>query len=172
MKPRILPKFPSLTEQQDEWQGDRQPALSLGHRYALCSTVAPIQTRSSSSPAINNKSKSIPCKGLKRTPSEVKLDEEEAMADFRDYVLFSRIVERVSDTKFKDVQLRQENTMSLAHLINTRNNATGKPQPQQQASYKATSTASYSFQYPPTNHNLDDLIDRMEQEEAMFELDM
>jgi len=60
---------------------------------------------------------------MKRTPSEMQLCEDQEMADFRDYVMFSRIVDGISKQQHqtKDYWLRRENDMCLAHIIGTRN---------------------------------------------------
>lgn len=52
------------------------------------------EQRSGPPPTTNNvlKSQSIPISGAHRTASEVQLCEDEALADYRDYVVFSRIV--------------------------------------------------------------------------------
>lgn len=73
--------------------------------------------KSRSIPIHNNKS------GMKRTPSEVKLREDQELADYRDYVMFRRIVDRLSkqQEEIKDHRLRMENDMCLAHVIGIRN---------------------------------------------------
>jgi hypothetical protein len=60
---------------------------------------------------------------MKRTPSELKLREDEELADFRDYVMFRRIVDRISrqQEQIHDLRLRRENDMCLAHVIGIRN---------------------------------------------------
>lgn len=74
----------------------------------------------------NMKSSSIPISisTMRRTPSELQLNNDEQVADFRDYVMFSRIVERLSKQRneTKDYRLRLINDNCLAHIIETRNN--------------------------------------------------
>ena len=71
------------------------------------------------------KSRSIPIQksGIKRTPSELKLREDQELADYRDYVMFRRIVDRLSkqQQEIQDHRLRKENDMCLAHVIGIRN---------------------------------------------------
>ncbi|EEC46668.1 predicted protein [Phaeodactylum tricornutum CCAP 1055/1] len=60
---------------------------------------------------------------MTRTPSELQLCEEEEHADFRDYVMFTRIVDGIArqQEKLKDHRAKRENDRSLAHVIGTRN---------------------------------------------------
>ena len=80
------------------------------------------------------KSQSIPMSGAHRTASEIQLCEDEALADYRDYVVFSRIVKHHRERQqrySKDVQLQQphshhpywqqESDKCLAHVLKTRN---------------------------------------------------
>jgi hypothetical protein len=58
-------------------------------------------------------SKSIPiAKSLKRTASELQLTEDEAMADFRDYCMYTRIVNGIS--------YRDDSTEALNSIVRTR----------------------------------------------------
>ena len=81
------------------------------------------------------KSQSIPISGAHRTASEVQLCEDEALADYRDYVVFSRIVNhhRQRQQQYsKNLQLQehqqqshhpywqQESDKCLAHVLKTR----------------------------------------------------
>ena len=71
------------------------------------------------------KSRSIPiCKAaLKRTASELKLTEDEATADFQDYVFFSRLLTGIARQQQESVSDKfiQESDECLAHIIGTRN---------------------------------------------------
>jgi hypothetical protein len=70
------------------------------------------------------RSKSIPItRRLKRTVSEIQLDEEEALADFRDYAMFTRIVEGISKAQqqTRDCRWRHANDVSLQHVFKARN---------------------------------------------------
>jgi hypothetical protein len=72
------------------------------------------------------KSQSIPIQsGIRRTSSELQLCEEQEMAEFRDYVMFSRIVDGIYKTQqeTKDYKLKRENDLCLAHIIGTRNDS-------------------------------------------------
>jgi len=103
----------------------------VGHRLALNSSFAGVdhidrysneEDLQGCSPLV--KSHSIPIRNrMKRTPSELQLKEDEELADFRDYCMFSRIVDRMSRAQ-KDMlnrNLRYENDQCLAHVIGTRN---------------------------------------------------
>jgi hypothetical protein len=74
------------------------------------------------------RSRSIPINGggMRRTASELQLSQEEEVADFRDYIMYSRIVAGICRTQegTNDFQLKQENNMCLAHVIGTRNDST------------------------------------------------
>lgn len=67
-------------------------------------------------------SKSVPIQGLKRSPSELRLDEDEEHADYRDFVMFARIVDGMirSQEQTTNESLRGENDRCLAHVIGTR----------------------------------------------------
>lgn len=67
------------------------------------------------------KSQSIPISGMHRTASEVQLCEDEALADYRDYVVYSRIVNGISRQQETNHFFRQENNKCLAHIVSTRN---------------------------------------------------
>jgi hypothetical protein len=72
------------------------------------------------------KSQSIPIQsGIRRTSSELQLCEEQDLADFRDYVMFTRIVDGICKTQqeTKDFKLKQENDVCLAHIIGARNDS-------------------------------------------------
>jgi hypothetical protein len=69
------------------------------------------------------RSRSIPIhKGSSKIKDvDLKLREEEALADLRDYVMFRRIVDRIAHQNIQDSRLRRENDMCLAHVIGIRN---------------------------------------------------
>jgi hypothetical protein len=70
------------------------------------------------------RTKSIPIASkISRTSSEVQVEEEEAMADYRDYAMFSRIVDGIHRTQqqTRDYRWRQANDLSLKHVVNARN---------------------------------------------------
>lgn len=60
---------------------------------------------------------------MKRTPSELKLREDEEVADLRDYLMFCRIVDGITrkQQETRDLRFRKVNDMCLAHIIGTRN---------------------------------------------------
>lgn len=61
---------------------------------------------------------------------ERKLREEEeaaAQADLRDYIMFRRIVDRISRQDIQNSRLRRENDMCLAHVIGIRNSTDDEP---------------------------------------------
>ena len=71
-------------------------------------------------------SQSIPiCKAaLRRTASELKLSEDEATADFQDYVFFSRLLTGIAKQQQQESvsdKFLQESDECLAHIIGTRN---------------------------------------------------
>ena len=74
--------------------------------------------------ANKSKSASIPIspKSIRRTASENQLSEDEAMADYKDYIVYSRIVNGISrqNSQRKDVQLLYENQLCLGNIMRTR----------------------------------------------------
>jgi hypothetical protein len=68
------------------------------------------------------KSQSIPISGVNRTASELQLCEDEAIAEYRDYIVFSRIVNGISRQQEQrhSMYLRHENDKCLAHIVSTR----------------------------------------------------
>jgi hypothetical protein len=76
-------------------------------------------------PHSRGKSQSIPItNGMHRTPSEIQLCEGEAIADYRDYCMFARIVDgiqkRQSSNQEQDLDLIYENDACLANIRRTR----------------------------------------------------
>ena len=69
-------------------------------------------------------SRSIPItKYIHRTPSELQLYEETAIADWRDYCMYTRIVGGISRQQMmlkSDIELRYQNDETLANIIRTR----------------------------------------------------
>lgn len=88
------------------------------------------------------KSQSIPISGAHRTASEVQLCEDEALADYRDYVVFSRIVnhhrERQQQYTKDPPQVhrrpyyQRENDKCLEHVLKTRNSLVGQAHQEQE----------------------------------------
>jgi hypothetical protein len=74
-------------------------------------------------PLSRGKSQSIPItKGIHRTPSEIQLCEDEAIADYRDYCMFARIVDGIQrrQSSNQDLDLIYENDACLANIRRTR----------------------------------------------------
>jgi hypothetical protein len=72
------------------------------------------------------RSQSIPiCQtALRRTASELKLSEDEATADFHDYIFFSRLLEGIAKQQEQETvssKFLRESDECLAHIIGTRN---------------------------------------------------
>jgi hypothetical protein len=66
-------------------------------------------------------SKSIPITNIKRTASEIQLQEEEAMADYRDYCMYARIVNGMSEKRERiSDSFRRSTDQSLANIMRTR----------------------------------------------------
>lgn len=64
-------------------------------------------------------SKAIPIsKSMKRTPSEIQLLEDEALADYRDYCMYTRIVNGMSEKKGHPFRIKVDE--SLSNIIRTR----------------------------------------------------
>ena len=94
-----------------------------GNSNTLKSTTAYHQSISLPSGALMNKSASIPISNsIRRTSSEHQLSQDEAVADYKDFLFYSRVVDRISrqQGQWKDGYLRYENQMCLAHIVRTR----------------------------------------------------
>lgn len=129
----------SREEGRVEHDAPRPPNFQFGERLALNSTFVEVNRgdfyndpvkdsemrKDGFSPLV--KTKSIPILNvLKRTSSELQLREDEELADYRDYIMFSRIVNRMtlSQKEMVSRHLRLENHRCLAHVIRTRNGFT------------------------------------------------
>jgi hypothetical protein len=128
---------------------------SKKHNIATTSTNTPKPTlRSQSIPIVNSSN-------MKRTPSELQLCEEQEMADYRDYVMFSRIVDGIArqqqhTTNFK---LRLDTDRTLAHIIGTRNGQQQQQHHQQQRPpphYFPEPQDLRAYQLPGTARTLDE----------------
>lgn len=87
--------------------------------------VSPDDTDCSVTPSQTHKSQSIPItNGIHRTLSEIQLCEDEALADYRDYCMYTRIVDgiqrRQSSHSSGDIDLIYENDACLANIRRTR----------------------------------------------------
>jgi hypothetical protein len=89
--------------------------------YSQCNSNASTSSESTSS---ESTSRSIPItKYIHRTPSELQLYEETAIADWRDYCMYTRIVGGISRQQMmlkSDIELRYQNDETLANIIRTR----------------------------------------------------
>jgi hypothetical protein len=69
------------------------------------------------------KSASIPISNsIRRTSSENQLSQDEAVADYKDFLFYSRVVDGISrqQRELKNGYLRYENQVCLAHIVRTR----------------------------------------------------
>ena len=59
---------------------------------------------------------------LMRTESETRLDEQEQLAEIRDCIMFTRLVNGITQhqTKITNDELRSQNDLCLAHIVATR----------------------------------------------------
>jgi len=113
-----------------DWGGDRlafslhypSRKIDLNHEGET-SSLNLIRSRSIPINGSNNNSKHGGAAGMKRTPSELKLREDEEVADLRDYLMFCRIVDGITrkQQETRDLRFRKVNDMCLAHIIGTRN---------------------------------------------------
>lgn len=122
-----LPMYPRrLSHAVSPDHDEASPSCHHRHSQSERSLSIPIEKRTfdrQAGPCLQ-RSKSIPiANGMKRTPSELQLHEDEQVADFRDYLMFSRIVDGITRQQeaTTDYKLRQTNDMCLAHIIGTRN---------------------------------------------------
>lgn len=121
----MMPLIPEYTRSQGS-RRQRDPAkvspdlASPRKQHWAPSTSLP--SRPAPSRPYRVRSKSIPIQNLQRTPSELRLHEDEELADYRDYVMFTRIVDGMvrSQEQTSNKFLRRENDRCLAHVIGTR----------------------------------------------------
>lgn len=124
------------------------------------------------------KSKSIPIqKYLRRTPSELQLCQDEAVADYRDYCMYSRILGGITRQQMKQHDLRQryQNDITIENIMRTRHDP-GPFEP-----FRANENM-VGFQYPASARSDDwapDLDEAdssnetdSEQSDTLFELDL
>jgi hypothetical protein len=98
--------------------------------------------------------------------------EDQDMADYRDFIVFSRIVDGISRQQedIKDFWLRRENDLCLAHIIRTRN---GMADHFQDVSY--TTVDPYAYTRGSINEDkLDKILDETIEEtnDEIFIMDM
>jgi predicted ATPase len=126
------------------------------------------------------KSQSIPIsKAMLRTASEVQLCEDEQLADQRDYVFYSRLVNGISHSQriSQNNYLRMENQICLAHIMQTRQDAHAaamaahhQQQQEEWAFSYHNSPVDKEFVHAMTTDALAIAISQ-EDEEGIFELD-
>ena len=148
---------------------------------------------------VTNKSKSasipISPKSIRRTASENQLSEDEAMADYKDYIMYSRIVNGISrqNSQRKDVQLLYENQLCLGNIMRTRQyNVEDEsscylqknPYPREHnggyshQSNNPTMNEQFGYYYHqhqptyPFQHHQHDLNDESTEHDGVFELDL
>jgi len=147
-----------LSHQEQQEQSSCSSPASVADRFTMNyhhrsanhrsngKTVMPtsfLQTTQPCKQQQQQQSRSIPisASGIHRTASEVQLCEDEALADYRDYIVYSRIVNGISRQQecSHDMYCRQENDKCLAHIVSTRNNYDHQPQMLPQPSLQSLS---------------------------------
>jgi hypothetical protein len=121
------------------------------------------------------KSQSIPIQsGIRRTSSELQLCEEQDLADFRDYVMFTRIVDGIYKTQqeTKDYKLKQENDLCLAHIIGTRNDSDANLSDHRFPPETPALRSSKSLQEILTTAIEDDCYDDCLEDDGIFAIDL
>lgn len=178
---RRMPQAPHEMSEKRETHESKAVPFLVGHQYALSSTFKVSSERghasredSGSSSVI--KSQSIPIESsMKRTPSELKLLEDEEVADIRDYVMFSRIFDRISrqQRETKDYHLRHVNDMCLSHLICVRTGSCDLPNPTSEAANPSLmDTKSTHHHDIPNFADVKSIFSSDLDDDAMFDLDL
>ena len=93
-------------------------------RTQHCKADSIMEHAASPSTVFINKSASIPISNsMRRTTSERQLSQDEEVAEYKDFLFYSRVVEGISrrQTQLKNGYLQYENQMCLAHIVRTRN---------------------------------------------------
>ena len=190
MNPSILNQMPRVPAtvghltSGDESETTTAAPFHVGSRLALGSSFVGVvdhlsfeeETEGHSPPLVKTQGIPIRSSSMKRTPSELQLKEEEELADYRDYVMFSRIVDRMSRSQRETMSrhLRYENDQCLAHVIKTRNSGVET----------STRPPSFPFLDPSrvTLSDMDNLVEQFavameddeqeEEEDVMFDLEL
>ena len=109
----------------------KTPQERLAYPSGLSMPLPQQSSAAVSSSSTTVRSQSIPIASstanrMKRTPSELQLCQDEQLADYRDYVMFSRIFDGISARKqtSQGLQARYTNERCLEHIVNTRNDVT------------------------------------------------
>ena len=124
---------------------------------------------------MNNKTPSIPISNsLRRTASDHQVSQDEADADYKDYLFFSRVVHGISSKQqlYQDGFLRYENELSLHNILRTRQEASNE-----KPSFDAYNNfiAGYDINGRPLVYNPYPVVDPAEQdtmEAGIFDLDL
>ena len=89
----------------------------MQHSNSLPNTVGRGSNKITASIPISN--------SMRRTASETQICQEEAEADYKDYLFFSRVVNGISSKQgqYQDGYLKYENELSLNNIVRTRNEA-------------------------------------------------
>ena len=119
-----------------------------------------------------NKTPSIPISNsLWRTASDHQMSQDEADADYKDYLFFSRVVHGISSKQqlYQDGFLRYENELSLYNILRTRQEATNeKPTLEACTNF----IAGYDINGRPVLYNPFDPAEQDTLETGIFDLDM
>lgn len=126
------------------------------------------------------KSQSIPINGMHRTASELQLCEDEALADYRDFVVYSRIVNGITrqQEKSHNLRYRQENDKCLAHIVSTRHGNDTLQSLSRHIVHGMTMTDDYFCgEEPPESADSapssgEDAVDDVIEEEGIFALEL
>jgi hypothetical protein len=113
-----------------------------------------------------------------RTPSEIRQEHEQAMADYRDYAMYSRIVDGITKTlaTTRDCRWRHANDVSLQHVYAVRHD-------NDNATMKKSNMLPSKLQLPAQSASLMELLGSApfgqdeyhgedEEEQVLFPLDL
>jgi hypothetical protein len=120
-----------------------------------------------------SKSASIPISNsIRRTSSENLLSQDEADADHRDFLFYSRVVDGISrqQRELKNGYLRDENQMCLAHIVRTRHADSEKKLCEDEEWSRELAEfglVDNHYHHDPEYHHVESLEDA-----EMFELDL
>jgi len=121
------------------------------------------------------RSKSIPIrKYIQRTPSELQLCEDEAVADYRDYCMYTRILGGITRQQMKQHDLRQryQNDQTIESIMRTRHELQGYPCKEDERILTMLEDASTVMDsWEPDLVEIESSNDS-EQSDALFELEL
>ena len=116
---------PTNSDQKEREQTETTPRYHQQHRHRLHSISLPNQEDLYDATAMNSsKSASIPIT-MRRAMSQHQMTEEEAEADYRDFLFYSRVVNGISDSQkhYQNGMLKTVNQECLNNIVKTRYNA-------------------------------------------------